>query len=172
MQNQCQPSRRRTIWTDAEVEILVAAFKKNDKPTRSEVTFLIGILNSGRTEKQVRNWFMNQRSKAKKMKRDKEAFLSQSNLSVKSESPTQFPPTQFSPMQVASTLTPYTRPTPIPALKSPIMPTQIVKNDLEWPVFPDLSNPFNDLNLLAYHQAAFQPFPYFYNVQLNGFGQN
>ena len=66
MQNQIQPTRRRVVWSDAEVEILVATFMKNDKPTRSEVAFLIGVLEPGRTEKQVRNWFMNQRSKARK----------------------------------------------------------------------------------------------------------
>ena len=94
MQNQIQPTRRRVVWSDAEVEILVATFMKNDKPTRSEVAFLIGVLEPGRTEKQVRNWFMNQRSKAKKMKRDKQAFLSRENLSNNSTPPAQLPPTR------------------------------------------------------------------------------
>lgn len=162
MQNPIQPTRRRVVWSDAEVEILVASFKKNHKPTRSEVAVLIGVLEYGRTEKQIRNWFMNQRSKAKKMKRDKEAFLSQGNISS--------PPTQFATTQSAQ-LTP---PTLSPALVQPISTTHIIKNDLEWPVLPDLGNPFTDLNLLAYHlsQSSFQPIPYFYNVQLNGFGEN
>ena len=168
MQNQFQPTRRRIVWTDAEVEILVAAFKKNDKPTRSEVAFLLGVLEYGRTEKHVRNWFMNQRSKAKKMQRDKEAFLSQSNQSNDSTPPTQIQPTLMTPR-------PFTQPTQIQTLKPPISPPQVVKNEvLEWPVFPDLTNPLNDFHLLAYHQSlsTFPPFPYFYNVQLNGFGQN
>ena len=164
MQNKIQPTRRRVVWSDAEVEILVASFKKNDKPSRSQVAVLIGVLEYGRTEKQVRNWFMNQRSKAKKMKRDKEAFLSQGNISS--------PPTQFATTQSAPTeLTP---PTSSPALVKPISTTHIIKNDLEWPVLPDLGNPFTDFNLLAYHlsQSSLQPIPYFYNVQLNGFGEN
>ena len=166
MQNSIQPTRRRVVWSDAEVEILVASFKKNDKPTRSELAVLIGVLEYGRTEKQVRNWFMNQRSKAKKMKRDKEAFLSQGNLSNISSPPTQFAPTQSAPTQL-------TPPTPSPALVPPISSTHI-KNDLEWPVLPDLGNPFTDFNLLAYHlsQSSLQPIPYFYNVQLNEFGHN
>ena len=155
MQNQIQPTRRRIVWSDVEVEILVATFKKNDKPTRSEIAVLIGVLEPGRTEKQVRNWFMNQRSKAKKMKRDKEAFLSQGNLSNISTPPTQLPPPKSSS-----------------TLLSPISPTLILKNDLEWPVLPDLGNPFTDLNLLAYQQSCFQPIPYFYNVQLNGYGKH
>ena len=166
MQSQIQPTRRRIVWSDAEVEILVATFKKNDKPTRSDVAFLIGVLEPGRTEKQVRNWFMNQRSKAKKMKRDKEEFLSQGNLTNISTSPTQVAPTHNPPH---TNLTP---PAPTSALLSPISSTLFLKNDLEWPVLPDLGNPFTDFNLLAYHQPSFQPIPYFYNVQLNGFGEN
>ena len=160
MKNPIQPTRRRVVWSDAEVEILVATFKKNNKPTRSEVADLIGVLEYGRTEKQIRNWFMNQRSKAKKMKRDKE-FLSQGNLSNIS-TPTLSAPTQF------------TTPTPRQEFTSPIAPTQIVQTDLEWLVMPDLDNRFTDFNLLAYHlsQSSFQPIPYFYNVQLNEFRQN
>ena len=161
MQNPLQPKRRRVVWSYAEVEILVATFKKNNKPTRSEVADLIGVLEYGRTEKQIRNWFMNQRSKAKKMKRDKEEFLSQGNLSNIS-TPTLSAPTQFTP------------PTPRQEFTSPIAPTQIVQTDLEWLVMPDLDNRFTDFNLLAYHlsQSSFQPIPYFYNVQLNEFRQN
>ena len=161
MQNPIQPTRRRVVWSDAEVEILVATFKKNIKPTRSEVADLIGVLEYDRTEKQIRNWFMNQRSKAKKMKRDKEEFLSQENPSNIS-TPTLSAPTQLTP------------PTPRQELRSPIAPTQIVQTDLEWLVMPDLGNPFTDYNLLAYQlsQSSLQPIPYFYNVQLNEFGKN
>ena len=160
MQNQIQPTRRRVVWSDAEVEILVATFMKNDKPTRSEVAFLIGVLEPGRTEKQVRNWFMNQRSKAKKMKRDKQAFLSRENLSNNSTPPAQLQPTHSTPATPSSTLL------------SAISPTLILKNVPEWPDLSDLGNHFTDFNLLAHHQACFQPIPYFYNAQLNGFGKN
>ena len=148
MQNPIQPTRRRVVWSDAEVEILVATFKKNNKPTRSEVADLIGVLEYGRTEKQIRNWFMNQRSKAKKMKRDKDEFLSQGNLSNIS-TPSQSAPTQLTP------------PTPRQEFISP--PMQIVQTDLEWLVMPDLGNPFTDYNLLAYQlsQSSLQPIPYF-----------
>ena len=167
MQNTIQPTRRRVVWSDVEVEILVASFKKNDKPTRSEVAVLLGILEYGRTEKQVRNWFMNQRSKANKMKRDKEAFLSPGNQGNISRPLTQVAPTHL--RHVHST-----PPTPSPLLIPPITSTNIVKNDLEWPVFQDIGNPYNDFNLLVYHlsQSSLQPMPYFHNVQLNGFGYN
>jgi len=69
--------QKRTVWSDIEIEFLVSAYKQTDKPRREDILKLIPFLEDGRTIKQIKNWFMNQRQKAKKTKRDLEEFRSQ-----------------------------------------------------------------------------------------------
>ena len=68
---------KRIIWSDIEIEFLVSAYKQNDKPKREDILKLIPFLEDGRTIKQIKNWFMNQRQKARKTKMELEEFRAQ-----------------------------------------------------------------------------------------------
>ena len=62
--NKTIESRRRTLWKDDEIEILIYHFQKDPKPSTVALTKISESL--GREIKVVRNWFSNQRIRAKK----------------------------------------------------------------------------------------------------------
>ena len=133
--------RTRTSWSDAEIEILVACFKKNQKPNSDVILNLIEYLSRGRTEKQVKTWFMNQRQKAKRVKRDMQAFRNES-LKYDSSNPRR----SFS----SSSLMP---PNQMPAVRS----YQIQFQPIGVPLMPNQSSFFQNY----FPSYPFLPFPPF-----------
>ena len=144
---------KRIIWSDIEIEFLVSAYKQNDKPKREDILKLIPFLEDGRTIKQIKNWFMNQRQKARKTKMELEEFRAQmsnknrrkSNAdSLKDESFSSnpnygslSPPTSFSPGGVV-------QPAPPMPLLNPLMNPFMIQ--------PQLFNPF---------QPFYNPYKFF-----------
>ena len=136
---------KRTIWSDIEIEFLVSAYKQNDKPKREDILKLIPFLEDGRTIKQIQNWFMNQRQKARKTKMDLEEFRAQASKknrrksnadSLKDESICSNPNRSYGSLSPPITLSPGAAFQPVPPMPvlNPLMSPFMIQ--------PQLFNPF------------------------------
>lgn len=144
---------KRTMWSDTEIEFLIAAYKQSDKPKREDILKLIPFLEDGRTIKQVKNWFMNQRQKAKKVKRDLEEFKAQVSTKysrksngLKTDSSISSPNTSHGSLSSTTNF-------------SPGGPTELSP---PMPLLNPLMNPYmNPLQLFNPFQPYYNPYGYF-----------
>ena len=133
---------KRTIWSDIEIEFLVSAYKQTDKPKHEDILKLIPFLEDGRTIKQIKNWFMNQRQKARKTKMDLEEFRAQvSKKNRRKSNADSLKDESSNPNASYSSLSPQSIFSPGAAQSTPPMP---LLNPLMNPFMipPQLFNPF------------------------------
>ena len=147
---------KRTMWSDTEVEFLVGAYKQTEKPRHEDILRIIPFLEDGRTIKQIKNWFMNQRQKAKKAKKNLEEFRAQVSAKNLPKSNSKLPKIEssFRPNASYGTLSPTmnfssggpTQSSPSMPLWNPIMNPHQLFNPFQpfyspYGLFPPLYNP-------------------------------
>ena len=141
------------MWSDTEIEFLVAAYKQTDKPRHEDILKIIPFLEDGRTIKQIKNWFMNQRQKAKKAKKNLEEFRAQVSARTPLKSYSKPPKIEasFTPNTSYGSLSPTINFSPGgPAQSSPSMP-----------LLNPIMNPFMNRHQLF---NPFQPFYWPYGL--------